>query len=306
MHRQEQCVQHRHRAGLGRREPAQQLAADDDPRRHHRGDRDRGRAQELLERGPLVGRIVAQLRVRVDDQHLDAAQQQTRQHAGHVQLVDRGVEHPAPDDHQDRRRNDDREDRRHGGDRDREIHVVAFLHLRVDEELGLARRVGGRGSGDAGEEHRQHDVDLREAARQVADHRPRPVEQPVGDAAGVHQVGGEQEERHREQQERVERREHRRDDDGEVEPRIECQRRHAGDRQREGDRYADQQRAEQHAEHQRGDESGRHGALLANSRTSSTICSPRNSSQPAADTGNATYISAIDISVISDTSVRAS
>ena len=43
-----------------------------------------------------------------------------------------------------------------------------------------------------------------------------------------------------------------------------------------------------------------------NSRTSSTICSPRNSSQPAADTGNATYISAIDISVISDTSVRAS
>ena len=112
-------------------------------------------------------------------------------------------EHAAPDDHQDRRRNDHREHRRHRGDRDREADVVALLDLRLDEDLALARGVGRRRARDAGEEDRQHDVDLREAAREVADQRARQRHQPVGDAADVHQVRGQQEERHRQQDERV-------------------------------------------------------------------------------------------------------
>ena len=50
------------------------------------------------------------------------------------------------------------------------LSVVAFLALRLDEDLRLARRVGGRRARDAGEEDRQHHVDLRERAREMPDH----------------------------------------------------------------------------------------------------------------------------------------
>ena len=148
-----------------------------------------------------VGRIVAQLGVDVHRYHLGAGDQQSGQYAGEIQRADRGRDQPAPDDHEDRRRDDDRKHRRHRRDGDREGKVVAFLNLRIDEDLALARRIGGRGAGDAGKEYRQQDVDLGKRARPMTDHGARQLHQTVGDAADAHQVGRQQEKRHCQQDE---------------------------------------------------------------------------------------------------------
>ena len=126
-----------------------------------------------------------------------------RDDAREEERPDRDREDAAPDDHQDRGRDDHREDRGDRGDRHRERQVVALLGLRLDEHLALARRVRRRGARDPGEEDRQQHVHLRQRPGEVAHHGARQVHQPVGDAADVHQVRGEQEERHREQDERV-------------------------------------------------------------------------------------------------------
>ena len=95
---------------------------------------------------------------------------------------------------------------------------------------------------------------------QVADHGARQQHQPVGDAADVHQVGGQQEERHRQQDERVVgvegllRERHGR------QPRLDHQDRQAGERQRERDRHAQQQEQEEQAEQDERRRAGRqHG-----------------------------------------------
>ena len=100
--------------------------------------------------------------------HLHQADQQAGHDAGEEQRADRDGQHAAPDDHQDRGRDDDREHRGDRGDGDGEAVVVALLALRLDEDLGLAGGVGGAAAGDAGEEDRQHHVDLRQAAGEVA------------------------------------------------------------------------------------------------------------------------------------------
>jgi hypothetical protein len=63
---------------------------------------------------------------------------------------------------------------------DRERQVVTFLGLRLDEDLALARGVGGGGARDAGEEHGQEHVDFRERSRSVADHRTREMYETSG------------------------------------------------------------------------------------------------------------------------------
>ena len=104
--------------------------------------------------------------------HLRAGDQQAGNYAGEIERADRGRDQPAPDDHQDRRRDDHRQHRRDRGDGDREGEVVALPGLRIDEDLGSATGgIGRRGSGNTGEEDRQHDVDLREPSRgNAADH----------------------------------------------------------------------------------------------------------------------------------------
>ena len=76
----------------------------------------------------------------------------------------------------------------------------------------------------------------------------RQAHQPVGDAADVHQVRGQQEERHRQQDERVVgvegllHQRHRR------QARLDDQDRQAGEAEREGDRHAQHHQREEHAE----------------------------------------------------------
>ncbi len=167
---------------------------------------------------------------------------------GEEQRADRHRKDAAPHDHQDRGRDDDGEHRRHRRDGDREGEVVAFLGLRLDEDLRLARRIRGGRARDAGKEDRQHHVDLRKPARPMADHRARQLQQPVGRAADVHQVRGEQEERHREQDERVVGVEGLLHQVHRVEPRLDRQNRQARERERESDRHPQEHEEEEAAE----------------------------------------------------------
>ena len=82
----------------------------------------------------------------------------------------------------------------------------------------------------------------------MADHGARQLQQPVGGAADVHQVGGQQEERHRQQDERVVGVERLLHQIHRVEPRLDREDRQAGERERERDRHAQEHEAEEAAE----------------------------------------------------------
>ena len=265
--RQQAGIEHGDAGRFGGREPAEDLAADDDGGCQQGRDGDEDPLQHLRDPGARVGGIAARLRVGVDGGHLDEADQQARDDAGKEEAADRDREHAAPDDHQDRGRDDDGKDGRDRRDRHREAVVVALPALRLDEDLGLAGRVGGGGAGDAGEEDREHHVDLGEAAREVADQCPGEAHQAVGDAAHVHQVGGEQEQRHGQEDERVEGVEGLADHVHGREVRLDQHDRQAGEAQREGDRDPQRHQAEEDPEEDPGRGSGResvgtHGTCL--------------------------------------------
>ena len=189
--------------------------------------------------------------------HLRARDQQSRHDAGEVHRGDRGRDQPAPHDHQDRGRDDDGEHGRDRGDGDGEREVVTLLGLGVDEDLGLARRVRGGGAGDAGKEHRQHDIDLRQRSRPMPDHRARQRDQAVGDAADAHQVGGQQEERHRQQDERIVGVEGLLRERHDRQMRLDQKDRHTGKAERKGDRHANDEQADENPEQDHGGLSGR-------------------------------------------------
>ena len=105
------------------------------------------------------------------------------------------------DDHVVRRRQQQRDQRRHRGDVDRVVGAVAArLHLR-DHDAADRRGLGDGRAGDAAEERRGGDVDLAEAAADVADQRAGEGDDAGGDAAADHQVAGEDEEGDRHQRE---------------------------------------------------------------------------------------------------------
>src|SRR5690606_29100291 len=115
-------------------------------------------------------------------------------HAGEEQAADRNRHQPAPDHHQYGGRNNNPHDARAGGDGNGEGGIVALLlHLR-NEERANAGGVGGGAAGDAGEQHRDNDVDMAETSREVPHHGAGEVDQAIGNAGGVHEIGGEQEE----------------------------------------------------------------------------------------------------------------
>ena len=235
-------------AELGRREPAEDLAANDDAGRHKSGDRDPGGAEELPPRRAWVGRIAARLGVNVHRCHLREPDQQARDDAGQEQRTDRDGENAAPDDHQDRGRNDHGKNGGYGRDRDGEAVVVAFFSLRLDEDFGLAGGIGGRGAGDASEEDREHHVDLRQPTREVTHHRAGQFHQAVRRAADVHQVSRQQKEWDGEQDERivgVERLLHERH---RVEPRLDEQDGQTRYGKCEGDRHAQEHGEKKQAE----------------------------------------------------------
>ncbi len=124
--------------------------------------------------------------------------------AAEEQRADRDVAHHAVD-HERQRRRDDRPERGgRRGDADREFGVVAVVLHRLDFDGAETGGVRDRGAGHAGEDHRAEDVHMGETAAHPAAGRHREIIDAVGDPGRIHQIAGEDEERHRQQRKTVE------------------------------------------------------------------------------------------------------
>ncbi len=196
-----------------------------------------------------MDRIAAPLGVDVDRDHQRQRHHHPGSDAGHEEAADRHRDHPAPDHHQDGRRNDHAHHRGAGDQRDRERRVVALLLHRRDQHAADARGLRRRRAGNAGEQHRHQHVDVAQSTRQVADQGAREVDQLLRDAGRIHQVGSEHEERHRQQQERVVGLQHLVEQQERRQPVVDEEHRDAGQAERERDRHpqrsADAEDAEQ-------------------------------------------------------------
>jgi hypothetical protein len=71
-----------------------------------------------------------------------------------------------------------------------------ILH-RLDFDGAEARGVRDGGAGHAGKDHRTDDIDVTEAAAHPAHQRDRELVDAPGDSGDVHEVAGQDEERHR-------------------------------------------------------------------------------------------------------------
>ena len=158
-------------------------------------------ADDLREGRALLGAIAALHREDIDDDHDPDAHQHAGNHAAEEQLADRHLGQRAIDHHRDRRRDHRADGRGRGDDGAGEGLVEAAVLHRLDLDDAQAHRFGKGRTGHAGKQHRGKNADVREAAAHVADHRAGEAENPVGHAAGVHQVSGEDEERDRQQRE---------------------------------------------------------------------------------------------------------
>ena len=257
-----QRVEHRHHRRLGRREPAGAHAAEDQHRQHQRRQRlEAGDGDLAPARTRFVAAVVAFHRnAPVDGAHADR-DQQARQQAGDEEGADRDAfVLQRVDDHDDRRRDDRPDDRRGGGQRGGVGAVVAGLVHHADHHRARTRGVGQRRARDAREERQPDHVGVAQAAALVADELAREAQQHLGQRAAAHQLGGEDEERHRHQRKAV--------DAGEGflqqhEQRI------VGAEQQRGQRRQPEREGHRHAERQVGagaqqqDQAGAHSEALA-------------------------------------------
>ena len=120
-------------------------------------------------------------------------------HAAEKQRADRDVRHHAVD-HERQRRRDDRAERRGGrGHADGELGGVAVILHRLDFDGAEAGGIGDRGAGHAGKDHRADDIDVAEAAAHPAHQRDREFVDAARHAGDVHEIAGQNEERHGQQ-----------------------------------------------------------------------------------------------------------
>ena len=263
----DQRIDARDRAGLGRGEHAGQDAADDDQRCEQAGpcrsDRMPQRAQIEARRHLAQLRILRVIGVELHGRHQREADQDAGDDAAEEQPADRDLRDRAIDDHRHARR-DDRAHRPGGRDQGGgEARLVAGLLHRRDDDRSDRRRVGGRRAGDAGHHHAADDRGVREPGAEMADQRAREIDELPADAARRHDRAGKDEVGHRQQREGVELREHflREQRHHHV-----AQHRHADEadqRDRQQDRDADQHHAEQRREQE-----GDHGAATSGGSSS--------------------------------------
>ena len=227
--------------GFRRIGEAAEDGADDDDRDQQGGRRPQDRHDALARRLIVGAGIVVDISHQRDDEAEHHREDDARHDAGDQHVADRDLREHAVDHEHHRRRNDRAEHAAIGGEARREGLVVALLlHLR-HHDLRHDRDLRGRRSQDRGDEHVGEDVDVGEPALQRADERHRHVDDAPGDAAAVHDLADQDEERNgdqavavdaAEQLERIGLEQHRiagcRDVD------------EAGEAQAEADRHADQ------------------------------------------------------------------
>jgi hypothetical protein len=201
----EERVEHRHRRSLGGREQPREDAADDDG---GHGEHRRRLPQGAEPLDPALWRVrgavatadgeivVGRHQGDPEQEAWDNPRQEQARHS-HPAVAE-GV------DHHDDRGGDDRPDGGGGrGERGGVVAVVSALlhHAHLDRPGSGGIREGG--AADAGEEHRGEHVHVAQAAPDVTDETIGEAKQRRGDPTGGHEVGGEDEERHGHQGERV-------------------------------------------------------------------------------------------------------
>ncbi len=82
--------------------------------------------------------------------------------------------------------------------------ITAVLGHHADDDAADADGVGDRRAGHSGKDHVGNDVDVTQTAAKTADQNETELQQPIRQAADVHQVGGEDEQRNRQQDVAVE------------------------------------------------------------------------------------------------------
>src|SRR3989449_5719701 len=200
----QQCVEDGERGGFrGRGDPAVK-AAEKDHRHHQRGEGLPRDARDVAQRDGLLDREISPLGDERDIGHLRDAEEQARDDAAEEQVADGSVRDQGIDHHRDRRRDDGPDDRGcggQGGGKARRVFSVLRHHL-----LHQLARTRGTREGRARhsrEDDALYDVDVSEAAAEAPDERVAEVEQPFRDAADGHELGGEDEQRYRQQHEAV-------------------------------------------------------------------------------------------------------
>ena len=187
------------RRAFGRRDQAAEDAAEDDDGQRERPERVLEGAPELAPFEDLLHRPVEPDRVPVAQAHEAECGEQAGHDARDEHLHHRSARHDRVEDHRDRRRDDDRQRGRGGGHCGREgARVAALLHGGHDDGRGGGHPRDSRAR-DLREEHVAQHVHLGESAPHPADERLAEVDQPVRDPRGVHDRGGEDEERDRDQ-----------------------------------------------------------------------------------------------------------
>jgi hypothetical protein len=138
-----------------------------------------------------------------DIEHQDHRHQHAGDQPAGEKLADRDVADDAENDHGQRWRNDRADGRGRRGDADRELVLVAMVAHGLDLDGTEAAGIGDRGSRHAGEDDRADHVHMAEAALHPAHRRDCEVVDAVGNPGRVHQVAGQDEERHGEQGKRI-------------------------------------------------------------------------------------------------------
>lgn len=187
------------RRRLGRIGEAAEDRADDDDR-DQQGRRRTEHDHDALAQGLLLaGRVVVDEAHGGDDEKEHQRQQKAGHDAGDQHVADRDLGEHGIDDEHHRGRDDRPEHAAIGGEAGGEVLVVALaLHLR-DHDLRHDRDLGRGRAEDRGDEHVGEDVDIGQPAPERADEGHGEVDDAPGDAAAIHDLADQDEERDRDQ-----------------------------------------------------------------------------------------------------------
>ena len=188
---------------LARREHPRVDAAEDDHNRAEGPEAVAGGGEEFRPGEGLPALDAFPERGAIDVKGEDAAEDEPRDDAGREQGDHRGLGGDAVDDEGDRGRNQvvERTLRRDQA-RGEPLRVSRLAQARIRQRADGGHG-GGGGARDGAEDRGEPERGQGQAGAKAADHRGHPAQEPRRDAAGRHQVPGEDEERDRDERELV-------------------------------------------------------------------------------------------------------
>ena len=268
-----------HRAGFRRREEAVTKSEQQEDRKDQRPEAIDEAAPEFACGRALFqfGRIAVITRDEEGRRHQPGRHQETGNDAAEQQPPDRDFRDEAEQHEPDARRNGRGDHRAEGDDAGAEpLGVTALLH-RAAKQARFHRGIGDGRAGNAAHERTEDDGDLRQPARQPAGQKPRKFEQPLRDAGRIHQIAGEDEERHGQQRKRLRGVVHALHGDGRRHVIADQEDRDGRERECERYGYVDEQKEE---EEQDGDQRQHHttsrtSVLASRPESATKICSTK-------------------------------